>query len=252
MDLVTLSDHDSIDGAECLRPHKNLFLSEEVTCQMPSGTELHVGVYDISERQHYEIQSRRKDLLSLLAYLSERRLFYTVNHVFSSLTGRRNADDFLWFESLFPAYETRNGQMLPEQNALAVRLAQMHGKAVIGGSDAHTLASVGTTYTEVHGARSVEQFLSGIRVGRGVARGEEGRYSKLTRDVLQISVQTMRERRWTIALAPLIGVIPAWTFLHICTEMVFSRYWEKRLFGKPSLEQSRLWDLGNQIEEAAT
>jgi predicted metal-dependent phosphoesterase TrpH len=178
MDLVTLSDHDSLDGAEGLRHHKDFFPSEEVTCQMPSGTELHVGVYDISERQHCEIQSRRKDLMSLLAYLSERRLFYTVNHVFSSLTGRRNADDFLWFESFFPAYETRNGQMLPEQNALAVRLAQRHGKAVIGGSDAHTLAAAGTTYTEVHGARRVEQFLSGIRASRGVVRGEEGRYNR--------------------------------------------------------------------------
>ena len=46
MDLVTLTDHDSIDGAEPLRHHPEFFMSEEVTCTMPSGTEAHVGVYD--------------------------------------------------------------------------------------------------------------------------------------------------------------------------------------------------------------
>jgi predicted metal-dependent phosphoesterase TrpH len=235
-----------------LAPSSGFFLSEEVTCQMPSGTELHVGVYDISERQHHEIQFRRKDLIALLAYLSEKRLFFTVNHVFSSLTGRRNTDDFHWLESYFPAYEIRNGQMLPEQNALAARLADLHAKAIIGGSDAHTPASAGTTYTEVYGARSLEQFLGAIRAGGGVACGEEGRYSKLTRDVLQISVETMRDRPWTMALAPLISIIPAWTLLHICSEMVFSRYWEKRLFGKPPIERSRLWNLRNQVKELTT
>src|SRR5262245_17260237 len=70
MQLVTLTDHDSIDGAERLRRHSDFFLSEEVTCRMPSGTDAHVGVYNLTERQHAEIQRRRNDLPSLLAYLS--------------------------------------------------------------------------------------------------------------------------------------------------------------------------------------
>jgi predicted metal-dependent phosphoesterase TrpH len=56
MDLITVSDHDSIDAAEALRRHPDFFVSEEVTCRMPSGNELHVGVYDLTERQHVEIQ----------------------------------------------------------------------------------------------------------------------------------------------------------------------------------------------------
>ena len=44
MDLVTVTDHDSIDAAERLRRHPDFFLSEEVSCLTPSGTELHVGV----------------------------------------------------------------------------------------------------------------------------------------------------------------------------------------------------------------
>ena len=50
MDLVTITDHDSIDAVEQLRSKPDFFLSEEVTCTLPSGTELHMGVYDITER----------------------------------------------------------------------------------------------------------------------------------------------------------------------------------------------------------
>ena len=45
MDLVTVTDHDSIDAVEALRRYPDFFLSEEVTCTMPSGTEMHAGVY---------------------------------------------------------------------------------------------------------------------------------------------------------------------------------------------------------------
>src|SRR6202045_899659 len=140
MSLVTKTDHDSIDGAEALRRHPDFFLSEEVTVRMPSGCEIHLGVYAISERDHLEIQRRRTDFISLLMYLTERKLFFSVNHVFSGLTGRRHTDDFRWFASYVPAFEARNGQMWPEANASSARLAARMGKIAIAGSDAHTLA----------------------------------------------------------------------------------------------------------------
>src|SRR5207302_2115163 len=114
MSLVTLTDHDSIDGAESLRRYADFFLSEEVTVRMPSGTEMHMGVYGITERDHAEIQRRRNDFIALLMYLTERKLFFSANHVFSGLTGRREAEDFHWFASYVPAFETRNGQMWPQ------------------------------------------------------------------------------------------------------------------------------------------
>src|SRR5262249_15889717 len=48
MSIVTMTDHDSIDAAEILRRNSDFFLSEEVTARMPSGTEMHLGVYGIS------------------------------------------------------------------------------------------------------------------------------------------------------------------------------------------------------------
>ena len=62
MNLYTLTDHDSIDGTEILRGRPGFFQSEELTCRMPSGTEVHIGVYDLTERQHMQLQQRRSDL----------------------------------------------------------------------------------------------------------------------------------------------------------------------------------------------
>jgi len=165
MNLVTLTDHDSIGGAEELRRHTDFFVSEEVTCRMPSGTQVHVGVYDLTERQHCEISCRRNDLIRLLAYLSEQRLFFTVNHVFSSVTGRRDPDDFKWFAGHFPGIEGRNGQMLPSANRHASVFARRKRKVQVAGSDAHALASVGTTFTEVPGARDKDEFFAGFGPG---------------------------------------------------------------------------------------
>src|SRR5258707_1984215 len=75
MDLVTVTDHDSIDAVETLRSKPDFFLSEEVTCTLPSGTELHMGVYDITERDHIELQRRRHDWESLFAWLYDHNLF---------------------------------------------------------------------------------------------------------------------------------------------------------------------------------
>src|SRR5487761_332392 len=111
MDLVTVTDHDSIDAAEALRGKPDFFLSEEVSCVMPGGTRLHVGVYDLGERHHVELQRRRDDLPRFLSYLREQVLFFSVNHPLSRLTGQRKAEDFEWFEREFPAFEVLNGHM---------------------------------------------------------------------------------------------------------------------------------------------
>src|ERR1700688_4360842 len=197
MNLFTLTDHDSIESAEQLRHLPGFFLSEELTCRMPSGTEGHIGVYDLHERQHVQLLQRRNDLVALLMYLTERRLFFSINHVFSSVTGRRELEDFAWFKEYFPAIEAHNSHMLESANEHATNLARQWNKIAIGGSDAHALASVGTACTEVPGARNKEEFFAGLRNGMGRVTGESGCFSKLTRDCLYIAGQLMREKAWT-------------------------------------------------------
>ncbi|MGA8143525.1 MAG: PHP-associated domain-containing protein [Candidatus Acidiferrales bacterium] len=241
MNLFTLTDHDSIEGSEQLRGLPNFFLSEELTCRMPSGTEIHVGVYDITERQHAHLQQRRNDLVALLIYLTERRLFFSINHVFSNLTGAREKEDFAWFREYFPAIETRNSHMLERSNAHAQAMAQQWNKIAIGGSDAHALPSAGTAYTEVPGARDKEEFFAGLRSGMGQVAGESGGFAKLTRDCFLIAGAMMRENSWTALLAPLGLLLPAFTFFNYQEERRFSRRWAAEIIDEPKSRKRPRW-----------
>ena len=241
MDLFTLTDHDSIEGAERLRSAPNFFVSEELTCKMPSGTEAHIGVYDVSEKQHIQLLQRRNDLVSLLMYLTEKRLFFSINHVFSSVTGRREAEDFEWFNEYFPAFEIKNSHMLLRANDDAAQLARQWGKIGIGGSDAHALPSVGTAYTEVPGARDKDEFFEGLRNGLGRVAGESGCFTKLTRDVYVITYEMMREKMWTTLLSPLAILIPGFTFWNYCDERLFSRRWGPQVLGRPEKKRRLRW-----------
>ena len=229
MSVVTITDHDSIEGAEVLRRYSDFFLSEEVTVEMPSGAEMHLGVYGIAERDHAEIQRRRGDFLSLVGYLTQRKLFFSVNHIFSGLTGRRHEDDFQWCASHVPAFETRNGQMWPQANREAQRLARRLGKMEIAGSDSHTIAGVGRTYTEVPGASNADEFLAGLRAGAGVVHGVHGSYGKITADVYRVVRSLLRAEPWTLPLMPLTVFVPGFTAAHWVNEILFCRKWSARL-----------------------
>jgi predicted metal-dependent phosphoesterase TrpH len=228
MDLVTITDHDSIDAVEALRSRPDFFLSEEVTCTLPGGTRLHIGVYDITERDHIELQRRRDDFESLLAWLEDHDLFFSANHVFSSLTGRRALADFTLFEEVFPAIETRNGHMLPHSNACAAALADLAARVEVGGSDAHAMASVGSAWTVVPGARDPQEFLRGLRAGKGRVRGRNGSFFKLTRDVYAIGREMMREKPATGLLALLGWMVPPIILGNYAAEYVFARWWMAR------------------------
>jgi predicted metal-dependent phosphoesterase TrpH len=247
MSLVTVTDHDSIDAAEVLRRYPDFFLSEEVTAVMPSGTKMHLGVYGINEREHAEIQQRRNDFLPLMMYLRERKLFFSVNHVFSGLTGRRDVDDFSKFATHVPAFEVRNGHMWSEANAGAERLAKRLGKVGVGGSDSHTIAGAGLTYTEVPGARTAEEFLAGLRAGRGKVHGSHGSYGKVTASAFSVAKGLLQDQPWTTALAPLLPFVPVFTAAHWLNEIRFCRKWRGMLEGRTKRPR-RLWNVDSELE----
>ncbi len=247
MSIVTVTDHDSIEAAEVLRKHRDFFLSEEVTVRMPSGTEAHLGVYGITEKDHVELQRRRNDFVSLMMFLTERKIFFSVNHVFSGLTGHREREDFDWFASYVPAFEVRNGQMWEEANTQAVRLAKELDKVGIAGSDSHTLAGVALTYTEVPNCRTVEEFLGGLRAGRATVHGEHGRYRKITADIFRFAGSLLKEKPHMAAILPLTVLVPAVTAGHWLNEIRFCKQWMARLDGE-ARKPRMFWDMDSQFE----
>jgi len=228
MNLVTVTDHDSIDAAEELRKYPDFFLSEEVTVTLPSGTEMHAGVYGIREHDHIELQRRRTDTESLLAYALENRLFVTVNHAYSSLTGHRAEEDFDVFARDFHGVEVANGHMLARANQLAADFALRYGKPVTAGSDSHTLHGAGKTFTEIAGARSASEFVTALRRGQGVPHGESGNCWKLTQAISSIGWSLVRANRRAAVLSPLFAFVPLFSVVNYFREQAFAWYWGQK------------------------
>jgi predicted metal-dependent phosphoesterase TrpH len=183
MDLVTITDHDSIGGClEFLERHPaagDFFISEEIECWFPNlALKVHVGAYGITERIHAEAQRLRANVYELTAYLRQENVAFALNHMFFFFQRQIPLEQYLRAVlALFPAFEARNGAMLREHNALieAVVRARVADTAVgvLGGSDAHTLRRVGTTYTEAPGWTR-EEFLRSLRAGRTRIGGRHG------------------------------------------------------------------------------
>ena len=224
MDLVTLTDHDSIEGALALVHLPETFVSEEVTVLLPGGRRLHVNVFDLTEAQHERVQRLRGDAEALFAYLAEERLPASVNHLFSALTGERDVADLALPLGRLPLVEALNGSMPEGHNESARRIGRAAGMGLVGGSDSHSIAGVGRAYTTVAGARSKEQFLEGLRRGLTVPSGASGSYARLTAEVARIFGAAYREaarEAWTraragrclaaLALLPLLPSIPLFT-----------------------------------------
>ena len=72
-----------------------------------------------------------------------------------------------------------------------------------------------------------------MKAGRAVVRGSSGGYLRLTRDVLSISAQMVRQDQWKTLLIPLMTILPAITLATVLGDMAFARYWSARAAGAP-------------------
>ncbi len=193
MDLVTITDHDTIDGNLTLARLPEVFWSEEVTCTLPSGTIVHLGVFDITEHDHSRIARLRTDGEALFAFLAERNIPTALNHMLSPMTGPRSTGDYAYALDRVGLVESQNGNMPKTVNVLAGRAAERLGRAKVGGSDAHTVATVARAYTEVPGARSRAEFLAALREGATVPRGSAGSYAQLVGDITRVTAGAYRD-----------------------------------------------------------
>jgi predicted metal-dependent phosphoesterase TrpH len=230
MDLVTLTDHDAIAGALEIASLPGTFVSEEVSCTLPGGRLLHVGVFGITEAQHEIIARRRADAEALFAYLAEERIPAAVNHPFSALTGSRATEDFHRALAGLDLVETLNGMMSAALNARAARAGRAARRSGVGGSDAHTLDSVARAYTVVAGATNRDEFLDGLRRGLTLPQGRSGGYGRLTADLARIAAGTYRDAAGRLhgpaswaRLAGLVALLPALPVLPFVSAALFLR-----------------------------
>ena len=203
MDLVTITDHDTIDGALTIADRPDVIVGCEVTGIFPEDdVRVHLGVLGISEAQFREIQRLRQDVRELLPYLRHQRIFTSVNHVASRINGRITASHIAALLPWVDGLEIRNGSRLSSQNRTAAAIAVAHGKVGVAGSDSHTTRGIGRTWVEVPGAASRDEFLAGLRTGHGRVGGREGHYFTMASDICRIASGFYADRTRQLISSP--------------------------------------------------
>jgi predicted metal-dependent phosphoesterase TrpH len=81
MDFVTLTDHETIDGAITLAHHPDFLVGEEVSACFPEdGSCVDVLIYGLDAGIHSEAQARRGDVYELVDYLREAGVVHVLAH----------------------------------------------------------------------------------------------------------------------------------------------------------------------------
>jgi len=190
MDLVAITDHDSIDGAlelaASVEHPEEVIIGEEVSC-WHGDIQVHLGVYGMTEALHRDVQPLRRNVFDAIACLRSAGVFFSLNHLLHFYRGQTPLADYLRLLDEVPALEARNGAMLPAHNllieAIVARRTVNHDTVMsaVGGSDAHTLRRVGRTWTEAPG-RNRDEFLESLKRGLGRPGGEHGDASTVAGD----------------------------------------------------------------------
>lgn len=211
MSLVTITDHNSIDGCLEIADLPETFVSEEVTTYFPEdGCKLHVLVYDIDEAQHREIQRIRENVYDLTAYLNQQHVIHALAHPLYSVNNRLTVEHVEKAFLMFRNFELNAGRSLEQNRCLHVvlssltpetidALADKHGieplcpepwrKNFTGGSDDHSSLTIARRYTHTPEATGLSEFLAGIEGGRALVIGPESTPKTLAHNIYSIAYQ---------------------------------------------------------------
>src|SRR4029079_14639295 len=81
MGFVTLTDHDSIEGALQISHKPEVLVGEELTCWFPDDScKMHVLIYGIERAQHNTLQLIARDIYKVAEYIESNQIAHAVAH----------------------------------------------------------------------------------------------------------------------------------------------------------------------------
>jgi len=214
MDFVTLTDHETIDGALSLLHHPDFLVGEEVSARFPEdGSYVDILLYGLEAGSHIEAQARRKSVYDLVEYLREAGIVHVLAHPVYSVFGLLDRAAVEKRLVLFGLWEFTNGSRPASQNRLAreaagsagaLDLRQMalrHGLGVpdhtriagTGGSDDHGGIYGGATFTVLPRVASRKGLLEALAAGEGALGGEDGSVGKVVHTAFRLAGAAMED-----------------------------------------------------------
>ena len=267
MDLVTITDHNTIQGSAEIAHLPGAFISEEVTTYFPEdGCKAHVLVYDINDSIHREIQKLRENIFDLVGYLRQTGIFHVLAHPLYSVNDKLTLDHFEKFLLLFETFELNGAReefqnraislimesltprvidMLAEKHDLEPVFQEACKKGLTGGSDDHSSLNIARRYTTVKGAGNLEEFFQGIGKKRSSPMGEGSSPTVMSHNIYGIAYNYYKRK---LNLQGDVNKDPVLRFLDRClraeagpdetlvTKLIYS--WRKRKAPKRSEKPS--------------
>jgi glycosyltransferase involved in cell wall biosynthesis len=217
MDLVTLTDHDSIEGGLLLVDRPDFFLSVEVSTRFPDNDcAVHVLVYNVTPAQHRKLQHLRDSVFNVVEFIRHEALPHALPHPLLSPNWRMDRETLEKCFVLFPTVEAVNGlndcrvrpaaatliaSLTPE---VLVALSAKHGialahgnprrPALTAGSDDHGHRRAGTIFTEVSGKLGAAAYLERVMNGEARVVGDAGDLNAMAMCIKQGAYEHFRRR----------------------------------------------------------
>ena len=216
MDMVTITDHNTISGALEIAHLPDAFVSVEITTYFPEDRcKVHVLALNITEADFAEIRRARENIFDLVPLLRSRKITHACAHPLFAVNGRLRLEHVERLLLLFTILEC-NGARDNAPNIALRRivagltpnliegLADKHGiepgmdrpweKYLIGGSDDHGGLNIARMHTVVSGAATLEAFFLGLEQGRARPEGEPAQPETLARNLYGIAYQYFKSK----------------------------------------------------------
>ena len=211
MDLVTITDHNTINGSLEIAHLPDTFVSEEITTYFPEDKcKLHVLTLDITEAQHDDISRLRGNVYELSHYLNRHEIHHVLAHPLFDINHKLTLAHFEKMLLLFKNFELNGSRDNYQNHVLESVLKQLcqgqiealadkHNmrpmgdqfwvKNITGGSDDHSSLNIARMYTVVSGAATKEEFFEGLKQGRSTASGEPATPKTMAHNLYGIAYQ---------------------------------------------------------------
>ncbi|OPY70058.1 MAG: GDP-mannose-dependent alpha-mannosyltransferase [Syntrophorhabdaceae bacterium PtaU1.Bin034] len=211
MSLVTLTDHNSIEGCLVLKERygDTVLTGVETTAHFPEDNcKVHLLIYGISEKEFAEIQVLRKDIYELRAYIREKNLAHSVAHatysvqagrltvahleklivlfnVFEVINGGRNRSDNTAWKNILEHLTPECLHALCRKHSLEPFDSEPWLKGFTAGSDDHGGIFIGRTYTVTDG-ESAHDVLHALKTRQTRAEGRHSDYQTLVFSIYKV------------------------------------------------------------------
>jgi len=192
MDFVTITDHDTIDGALAIADRPGVFVSEELTASFRGEPQqVHVLCYGITPDDHEWLQAHGGDVEVVAEYLHERGIACALAHPFFAVAAPLTPRHRRRLAELFGIWEVRNGARDAELNMPAAIYVETQGGIGIGGTDDPAGIDIGRTSAETPPAATPQEFLAHVRDGRVQAHGDHGSAARWAHSAMALAVRAL-------------------------------------------------------------